>query len=184
MKNEILDSPLFDKSRYDFEDILKEDETILWRGQPATTEKLFSLADYFMFGLIIFFLYPLQFAPNELIGYAIGGILLFLFYLGRKIYRITTIRNIRYAITSNRIFWSTKKTSPKEAYFIDFENIKWAEMEDDAIFIRPKDYDLVTFQTYNYKDLSLRNKPTLENIENMSEVYDLIEKHIYKNYSK
>lgn len=185
MKKQILDTPFLEthKFKYAFEDILKPNEEIIWEGKPIAN-KLFSFLDLLLLMFVIFyFIFPQFFSENFIIYIGLGAFH-YLMYFGYKSYINLKIQSLNYAITSERILWSSNYYSDRQTHSIDLRNIKWVEIEDDAIFIRPNNYDLVTFETQSAKDLTVRKKPTLENIENMREVYDLIEKYINENNTK
>lgn len=187
MKNNILDTPFLEKYTSLLEDLLEQDEKIIWQGQPMTDDFISKL-DIVVIGLAVTYVFYQWYfftSINNLFSIFFGMFLYAMFFI-EKTYRIISMRSIYYAITPHRIIWSLSDhpTRKSQTYSIDFKNIKWAEIEDNAIFIRPKNYDLVEFETQSAQDLELRKKPTLENVENIIQVHEIIEQYIDENNSK
>lgn len=185
MKNNILDTPFLEKHEFPLEDLLEQDEKIIWQGQPMTDDFISEL-DIVVIGVAVAYgSYQWYFFASINMTILLGVFIYAMFFV-QKIYRIMNMRSIYYAITPHRIIWSLSDhpTRKSQTYSIDFKNIKWAEIEDNAIFIRPKNYDLVEFETQSAKDLELRKKPTLENVENIIQVHEIIEQYIDENNSK
>jgi len=193
MKNQILDEP-FDKSIVDqfqlnlilqkgIEKHIKEEEKILWTGKPEPL-KAFRNHDFLLIGYLLFLFYFYRFLPESFwdlvfVVAIIQGVNFFTHLMRRA-----SINETHYAIAESKIFWAFTRGKNIGVFFIEFENIKFIEIEDDAIFIFPKDKSKVNFETLSYEEQKERYRPTLEKVYNHHEVAKLIETQIEKHNSK
>ena len=91
---------------------------------------------------------------------------------------------MQYAITQKRIFFQFK--SQKEIHTIPFDDInnvivnhyKLEKKNIGVIFLAVKKPELISFETRNLKGSGKRHQPTLEFIEKVEEVAELIRQGI------
>ncbi|MEM6966629.1 MAG: PH domain-containing protein [Bacteroidota bacterium] len=160
MKNQILDDVFAD----DFRNHLRADEEVLWEGRPT---------------------------QSALSWMTLMSGVIFLFRWGETIFApIISKRFMRYFVTTQRIIFKLKDKS----YSVSYEKIKSITVykhplnpRNGVIFINPKSEikfrylnskKEVQFSTYNLESAAVRDRLTLESIEDVDEVAKFIKMNL------
>ena len=197
MKKEILDTPFRDS----FEDFLHKDETIQWEktideeieipvifndeGQWIFNYQLL-IKPFLICSVFSFFFYFLTGSTNR----PFGAFVPYIFWIVAlpKAYRIygTKSHPTKYAITTKRILFRLSHLPKNEIHDIPFSEINncivtISEGNTGTIFLAVKNPKLIPFETFTILDNNekeWRHQPTLESIDEVNLVAELIRKGI------
>jgi len=197
MKKQILDTPFTDS----FQDFLHKDETIQWEmtlDEEIQTPIFFNDEGRWIFNYQLLF-WPFGVASALSILYyflnpQIESKFIFIVpYIMVTIalpraYRIygTKIHPTKYAITTKRILFRLSHLPKNEIHSISFSQINncivtISKGNNGTIFLAVKNPQLVPFETYQIlysKGTEKRHQPTLEVVEDVNQVAELIRKGI------
>lgn len=197
MKKQILDTPFRDS----FEDFLHKDETIQWEktiNEEIEIPVIFNdegqwkfsfgkLANNLLFavGITIFFFYYSATDPNLILIFLPFFTILIAFFINHRLYS-TRIHPTQYAITTKRVLFRLSHLPKNEIHDIPFSQINncivtISEGNTGTIFLAVKNPQLIPFETFTILDNNekeWRHQPTLESIDEVNLVAELIRKGI------
>lgn len=197
MKNEILDTPIRDS----FEDCLHKDEIIQWEktiDEDIQTPIIFNDEGQLKFNLrnlaysllvaisiTALFFYYIPPGSNSNIILLLFFSILISWLVRYKIYS-TKIHPTQYAITSKRILFRLSHLPKNEIHDIPFSQIHYCnvtieEGNSGTIFLTVKNSEVIPFETFTYVEddkKEWRHQPTLESIDEVNQVAELIRKGI------
>lgn len=182
MKNEILDEPIRDT----FSDYLQQGETIVWEGQPRQNNPF---TGGFGVGVFIFCFYFLlmhdafkPFTIPIIISILVGHIVF-------TVYKNKKKGKTKYAISQKSVFFQIRSLGKTEIHTIPFEDLNNVIVTENdfylsfkkgigVIHLGHKNPAQLNFTTYDFDITERRHQPTLELIEDVNKIAELIRQGI------
>ncbi|MFK8009006.1 MAG: hypothetical protein AB8H03_21770 [Saprospiraceae bacterium] len=184
MKNQILDEPIRDS----FFDYLEKGEKVLWEGKPVINYNFTIVVIWFILFLSPSYVSIYQ-SSKTWLSLSMFLILIVFPFIYANFKQKRKQREVKYAITQNRIFFKQKVNKKIQINSISFEHIPRVYLNNntslntgDISFLLKKPAK-GKFHTYHIDNNQALELPTFQQVENPKTIIKLLQQQIKKSNS-